>query len=175
MNDHPPDALFVQSLIDCQDRLCAYAAAMVGSLAIAEDLVQQTNLVIWREAKQFVPGTDFSAWACRILYYEVLAWRKRRSRERLVFDDAIVANIAEQAERISVTAPDRHRALIDCLSKLTDSQRDLLNARYQSDTSLNDYAARIGRPVDSLYQTLRRVRLQLGQCVDRFLNREQRA
>jgi len=127
---------FLQNLIACQDRLCAYATALVGSPAVAEDLVQQANLVIWRRAEDFEPGTDFGAWACRVLFYEVLAWRKRQARSRLVFDDAVLSMIAEQAEPICETAQTRRRALSDCLAKLTEAQRDLLNARYDSDQPL---------------------------------------
>ena len=50
MSDTPRNDAFLQQLIGCQDRLCAYATALMGSAAAAEDLVQQANLVIWRRA-----------------------------------------------------------------------------------------------------------------------------
>lgn len=170
---NPRDDAFLQQLIGCQDRLCAYAAALMGSAAAAEDLVQQANLVIWRRAENFEPGTEFGAWACRILYFEVLAWRKKQSRDRLVFDDAVLEQLALDAEPISRTAETRRRALDDCIGRLSEKNRQLLIARYDSDDSLKALAQQIGRPIGSLYQTLRRVRIQLADCVQRHLNREQ--
>jgi RNA polymerase sigma-70 factor (ECF subfamily) len=173
MSDTSRNDAFLKQLIGCQDRLCAYATALMGSPAAAEDLVQQANLVIWRRAETFEPGTEFGAWACRILYFEVLAWRKKQSRDRLVFDDAVLELLARDAEPISDTAETRRRALDDCIGKLSETHRRLLIARYDSDDSLTSLAAQLGRPIGSLYQTLRRVRIQLAGCVERFLNREQ--
>ncbi|QNN24861.1 sigma-70 family RNA polymerase sigma factor [Planctomycetales bacterium ZRK34] len=173
MPESPRNDDFLQQLIGCQDRLCAYATALMGSPGAAEDLVQQANLVIWRRAEDFEPGTEFGAWACRILYYEVLAWRKKQSRDRLVFDDAVLAQLAEDAEAVSETAETRRRALNDCINRLSDTHRRLLSARYESTDSMSTLAQQLGRPIGSLYQTLRRVRIQLAGCVQRYLNREQ--
>ena len=41
-----------------------------------DDLLQETNLVLWREFESFEIGTNFTAWAYRIAHNQVLAWRK---------------------------------------------------------------------------------------------------
>ena len=57
------------------------------------------NVVIWQKAANYVEGTDFWRWASQIAYFEVLTYRKRRGRDRLVFDDDLLASVAVEADR----------------------------------------------------------------------------
>ena len=42
--------------------------------------------------------TNFNAWACRIAYFRVLNYRRKKSREKLVFDDDVLDYLAERQE-----------------------------------------------------------------------------
>ena len=41
----------------------------------AEDVLQEANLVLWRKFDQYQEGTNFFAWACQIIRYEVLKYQ----------------------------------------------------------------------------------------------------
>src|SRR5262249_34859663 len=79
--------LFIRLLGQSHRSLHLYVMSLVPNRNDAEDILQQTNLVLWREFHQFEPGTNFTAWACRVAFNQVLAWRKRRQRDRLVFSE----------------------------------------------------------------------------------------
>ena len=64
----------------------------------AEEILQETNLVIWRKSHTYREGTNFYAWGCRIAVLEVLKFRDRRRRQAVILSDAFVEAIAREAE-----------------------------------------------------------------------------
>lgn len=164
---------FAQNLMACQDRLYAYAAALVGNMTAVDDIVQQTNLILWRKADQFEPGTEFGAWACRVAFYEILKHRQRLKREKLLFDDDLLSIMAERCEQFSDEATQRRSALRLCLKKLSPDQRELLERRYEPGASVADMAGELHRSAGSLSQELYRIRQALTDCIRKRLSQEQ--
>jgi len=160
---------FVHNLITCQPRVYAYILATLADRDLADEVLSETNLVLWRKADQYVEGTDFGAWACTIARYQVLAARQKLARDRLVFDDEVLARIADGAAQRTDDLDDRRRALRHCLRSLTRDQQDLLRARYTADGSVKALAEQLGRSVGSISQTLYRIRHTLLACIRRRL------
>ena len=165
---------FVTLLTQSQSSLYAYILSLVQDGVLAEDLLQETNLTRWHKAGDFDPETHFMAWACRVAYFKVLSDRRRRARDRHVFNDELLDYLAErQAQRIE--GLDRRRyALRDCLKRLSVSQRELIQKRYQPDGSVQAMAREQGRTVGVISQTLYRIRCKLIDCIHASLAVEPR-
>lgn len=163
---------FVQQLIGCQTRVYTYILSLLGDRDLADEVLQETNLVLWRKAEEFEPGTEFGAWACTIARFQVLAQRQKLARDKLVFDDDVLDLVAARAIERLADVPARQRALRRCLSLLTDEQRQMLLARYAEDGSVAKLAEELGRPAPSVSQSLYRVRQQLVTCIERRLAEE---
>lgn len=168
-NAAPPvaGAAFVREFTQCQRRLFLYVLSQVGNPVEAEEILQEANLVVWRKADQFEPGTNFYAWACRIATYEVLKFRDRRRREKLRFSDEFVAAIAEEADESLENDEARRAALAGCLGKLREEDRDLIQQRYAPGENGLSVAEALGRPINSVYQSLGRIRKVLLDCINR--------
>ena len=64
-----------------QRRIFGYLYTLVPDRHAAEDLLQETSLVICEKFHEFTTGTDFVAWACQIAWWRVRAAQKyARSR-----------------------------------------------------------------------------------------------
>jgi len=163
---------FVHTLLECQDALRAYVMALVMDPAEADDVVQEANVVLCRQADEFPQVKNFTAWACRIAYFEVLSSRKRRQRNRLLFDDSLLALLAEDAPRFVQDVGLRGHLLDRCLAELPEGQRELILKRYGPDGAVKSLAAELGRPVGSVQQTLYRIRLSLLDCIRRKMEDE---
>ena len=87
---------FVRVLLANQGNIHAYLTSLLGNLDQAEEVLQETNVVLCREANQFSTITDFTAWACRIAFFQVLKYRKQCQRDRHWFDDDLLSLIAEE-------------------------------------------------------------------------------
>ncbi len=107
---------FVRELLGCQDAVYSYIRSLVPRQSDAEDVLQQTNTVLLRKADEFNDVEDLTSWSCRVAYFEVLAYRTRQKRDRLLFDDGLVRLLADEAVSYAVGAERQAEALRHCLA-----------------------------------------------------------
>lgn len=169
----PPDSAeeFVFLLARHERLLGAYVMTMVPHPQDADDILQEAKVVMWRSFAKFQPGTNFGAWARKVAFHQVLAYRKRKHRDRLDFSEDFLRTVADEAEASADRLEQRERLLHDCVGKLPADHRDALHLRYHEGLSLEDMAARLDRTVGALYRLLSRVRQTLHECVTKSLNR----
>lgn len=157
-----------------QARIYGFISSLVPNRADAEDLLQETGLVVFSQASAFQPGTNFLAWANQIALNKILNYRTRQSRSPLRFGDEFVSALAEY--QLNDIRPDLadHSALIDCLEKLPASERRLVEDCYRSGTTIRQVADRLRRPVNMIYKRLRRIRELLRDCIRKAIALEGR-
>ncbi len=158
---------FLVLVTRAQRVLHAFILKLVPSLADADDILQQTNLVLWSKQEEFTPGTDFRAWAFRIARYQVMAYRKCKSLDRLVFRDALIDRLASRAEGRDDMLDIKRERLADCLQKLGARYRSILASRYADGLSGRQIAEKIGIKVDAVFQALHRARQALLECINK--------
>lgn len=165
----PPSDEFVQLFTRHQRRLYLFILSQLPGTQDADEVLQETNLVIWSKYHQFDINTNFFAWSAQIATYEILKFRQRRQREKLRFSDDFVQAVATEVLERSDELDVRRRALDQCLQKLRDSDRDLIRRRYEPGERGKHLAEDLGRPANSVYQSLGRIRRTLLECINRTL------
>ncbi|MCP4891330.1 MAG: sigma-70 family RNA polymerase sigma factor [Planctomycetaceae bacterium] len=160
-----PSFEFVQLLTSHQSRLYAYVLSLLGDRTQAEDVLQETNAVLWRKASEFQLGTNFGAWMLKVAYFQVMAHRRRLTRDRLIFDDDFLQDMAEGAEKQGERQGENQRRLGDCIGKLTERYQELIRRRYTDGATLKSIAAQSGQSENSIKQALFRARAALIECV----------
>ncbi len=108
----------------------------------------------------------------KIAQVQVLAFYKKRQRNRLTFDEALVTAIVDQGIQDCGNLELRRRALVECLRKLPEAHRQLITQRYEPGSSVNMLAAEQGKTPKAMSEMLRRIRASLLDCIDRTLARE---
>lgn len=140
---------------------------MPAETALVDDVLQETNLVLWRNAEQYDLARPFMPWACRIAFFQVKSARRDASRDRHLFNSELVDLLAaEQFDDEDETAA-LDRALQDCLAELPREKRELIIDRYRPDASVGELATIRGQKPNTVYQELHRIRLLLEACVER--------
>lgn len=152
-----------------QRRLYLFILSQIPSVQDAEEILQNANCVMLAKHGQFAPGTNFVAWASQIAVYEILKFRKRAGRDRLRFSDDFLQAVADEAPATLDNVEERRRALELCLEKLRPGDRRIVEERYRPGTRGRDLAEELGRPANSLYQSLGRIRRTLLECIERQL------
>lgn len=166
-------AEFAERLRPDQTRLYGYIHSLVRDLNDADDLFQQTTLVLWKKFGDFDRSRSFFAWACGIARLEVANFLRSRGRQKLYFsDDLNLLLIEAQEEMSNDELEDRRDALANCVEKLRQPDRDLLAECYGDTAGVNEAAGRRGRSSQSVYNSLRRIRRALFECVARVLGQE---
>ena len=80
-----------------QPRLFAYVLTMIPKWHDAEEVLQETSVVLWQAFGQFQLGTDFRAWANKTALNQVLSFRKRHKRLAVPLSERFVEAIAGNA------------------------------------------------------------------------------
>ncbi len=155
-----------------QSRLRGLVRCLLVRPADVEDVLQEINSVLWEKASEFQAGTDFWAWASQIARFKALNHIRKYSRDRLVFDDQWLNELADLAEERLSQIDHRRDALEGCLNELPPPQRQLIDLRYAGGHAIESIAEIIGRPQASIRQTLYRVRQTLLACIQSKLEAE---
>ncbi len=157
---------YVTQLTEHQTAIRAYIASLLPGSSEVGDVVQNTNVVLWQKRGRFEKGGNFLAWAFAIARYEVKHHRDRLRRDgaRLVFSDKLIDSLAAD-DRPDGDEEDYLRALDACYEKLSARQKELVDFRYTSGKSLEQYSRQTGASAVSLRSALLRVRKALKHCV----------
>jgi RNA polymerase sigma-70 factor, ECF subfamily len=173
MGRSKPTDQFVRLVTDHQIRLYAWILSIVGNPHDVRDVLQDVNVVIWQKAAEYVDGTDFWRWVSQIAYFEVLTYRKRRGRERLVFDDDFLGFVAVEADQRTESIDDDLVALRRCVEKLPPLEQDLVRERYSLGSSVKRLAELRGKSPGAIAQALYRIRVNLADCIEQEREHEQ--
>ncbi|MDA7938066.1 sigma-70 family RNA polymerase sigma factor [Pirellulales bacterium] len=148
-----------------QPRLYGFILKRLADQDQARDVLQRTNLVICQKAADYTPGTSFTAWTFTIARYQLMAWRKNQSRNRLVFSDTVYEHIDGKTEPSEVDDDARVDALKECMKKLNPDERDLLEQRYRHGIPFATIASTMNASVDAIGMRLSRIRRRLAKCI----------
>ena len=148
-----------------QRRIFSYIYTLVPSRHDAEDLLQETCVVICDKFDDFEVGTDFVAWACQIAYWRVRYARQRFARSKVVFNQDVLEAVAQTAVTMTEEIDIRHEALAQCLRKLPAKDRDFVLTRYEPGNGVSEAARLSGRSMVAAYKALTRIRKLLFDCV----------
>jgi RNA polymerase sigma-70 factor (ECF subfamily) len=171
--DNPPDTadyeLFLALFTKSQGRIQAFIRTLVHDPTQADDVFQATSLVLWRSFATFRRDAAFLPWALGTARHQVLLhWRTRR-RDRHVFNEALLVDLADSTVTALEMSEARMAALEACIAGLSERQRELLRMFYGENQRAENIARHWGRTVHAVYKALKVMRKALFDCVTRRL------
>lgn len=163
---------FLELLLRHEPMVRAAIRAVVRRAEDVDEIMQAVSLVAWRKFDSLTDYEGFGSWACVIARYEVLKFQRGRARDRFVLDEVLVEQILEEAVSDGDARRKRLSLLERCLEKLPEARRKLLLQAYSPGCTTRALAEQLGKSEDALYQLLRRLRMELKQCVEYGLSNE---
>lgn len=148
-------------------RLYAYILAFEHDRVAADEVFQETSLILWREFDKFRPEAPFLPWATAISFNQLRKYWRQRKRDRRMLGDALLDQLALDAASLGDELDERRLALADCLQKLPQRDRQLIDLYYGTTAKANTVAEQMGRSVHTVYKSLQRVRGLLMDCIER--------
>jgi RNA polymerase sigma-70 factor (ECF subfamily) len=127
-------------------RTYRFVLRLTADAALAEDIVSEVFLDVWRQAVGFKGKSRVSTWILAIARYKALSALRGRSDEQL--DDCTATAIADPADDPGMMAEqqDRSRIVRKCLSQLSTTHREMLDLVYYQEKSVEEVAQIIGVP-----------------------------
>ena len=151
-----------------------YIYVLVHDEVAADDVLQETVMVMLTKFQEFKPGTNFVAWAIRIAYYQALKHLASRNK-RLVFNTELIEKLAQRAAAHTQQESHQQVALRRCMQKLSSRDRRLIELRYEDGSSVKKISQQVSRSAKGIYQSLNRIRWQLLECIQRHRSLEEHA
>ena len=164
-----PGEDFVRLFTQSQRALYLSIIPLVQTTADAEEVLQETNVVMLSKWTQFQPGTNFLAWCRAIARLEVFRFRRSRHHRVLLLGDDVVGLLADRMEEQPSDFELRRDALTKCIGKLRTQDQEIIRRRYTTGSTGDSVAQQLGRPANSVYQSLGRIRRVLLECIRRQL------
>ncbi len=159
---------FVRLLTAEQGRLSSYIRMLVFDHHEANNVLQETNLILWRKVGDFQLGTSFVAWARKIAYWQVQAHLRDKKRDRLCFSEELAQQLADTY--LPQEREDELRgALRKCMQVLGNRELELLRWRYEDEVPVVDLAEKTGKTPSAIKSRLMRVRKSLFACIQQRL------
>ena len=172
MSDDPNTEFL--TLLTTHDRaLSLYVYGLVPAHADADDILQQTKMVMWRSFSQFELGTNFIAWARKIAFHQILGYRRQSKRVHIPLSEQMLEQVGHEVAKLSDHGQARREALESCLHTLPAEHRQIVLMRYFEDLEVVLFAERVYSTAGAVYRALSRLRYTLLECVEKRLQNEE--
>lgn len=162
------DQLVREGIEKSQNELHFYILRIYPNHGATEDILQETNSVIWSKREEFRADSNFMAWAKTIAKFQTLSYLKSRNHKSwLHFDSELVRELAYQVEELDALQAHREAQLRECLKSLNEKDSELVFRRYVQKQSLREISQETGRSEGGLKQAFMRIRQILRICIQR--------
>ena len=164
MSDSSVSFEFSQNLVGIQRNLYSFILSLLSNRNDAEDVLQETNLILCRKSKEYDPDGNFRSWAFNIARYQVLAHLTKRRRSKVCFSNELTEVLASEDFDIRQHQLTQ-KALQACYDLLPDHMREIAKLRFKEDASMKEICKTLNRPIGAISGTLFRIRQNLIKCV----------
>ena len=165
---------FIERFVRVQSQVYGYIVTLLPARTDADDLFQQTSLVLWQKRLQYDPSREFLSWACGIAHNLVRNHLRRHRREKVYLSDGVLEKLSEARHAATQRIEQKLRHLTDCLGRLPAEQRELLELCYLGTEPIKTIAGNRRIEPSALYKRLDRIRWTLMECMDEFAGEEER-
>ena len=127
-------------------RVYRFILRLVGNATLAEDLISEVFLDVWRQAGRFEGRSAVSTWVLAIARFKALSAMRRKPDEEL--DDEAAGAIEDPADdpEVTVQKKDKGEILRKCLTALSPEHREIIDLVYYHDKTVEEVAGLVGIP-----------------------------
>ena len=146
-------------------RVYRFIVRLTGNQSLAEDLVSEVFLDVWRTASHFEGRSQVSTWLLSIARFKALTALRQRKHEDIEQED--VLEIADEADtpEASLDRSNTSAILRACVAKLSPAHREIINLVYYHEKSVEEAGAIIGIPQSTVKTRMFYARKQLAELL----------
>lgn len=139
---------------------------IVRDETLAEDLLSEVFLDVWRQAVSFEGRSSVSTWLLAIARYKALSARRRRTEAHL--DDEVAAAIPDPSDdpERALQNKDRHAVLRRSLARLSPEHGEVIDLVYYHGKSVKEVAEVVGVGEATVKTRMYYARRKLAELVE---------
>jgi len=93
---------FLRLYVECEESLRGFVRSLLPTLEDAREVMQETAAVLWKKYDQLDDPKNFRRWAFGVARFEVLAYRRDKARDRHIFGEELITQLALESEKIAL-------------------------------------------------------------------------
>jgi RNA polymerase sigma-70 factor (ECF subfamily) len=146
-------------------RVFRFLVRLVNNDALAEELLNEVFIAVWRHAGQFRGRSRVSTWLLAIARQKALSVLTRRTEEEL--DEIALRSIEDPADNpeASLRKVERNRLLRGCLEQLSPAHREVIDFVYYHERTIEEVAEILAIPNSTVKTRMFYARKRLGELV----------
>jgi len=146
-------------------RVFRFGLRLVRDEQIAEDLIGEVFLDVWRQAGKFERRSAVSTWLLAITRFKALSALRRRKDVELEDDAANAIEDTSDDPEVTTQKKDTSEALRKCLSALSAEHREIVDLVYYHEKSVEEVAGIVGIPENTVKTRLFYARKKLAELL----------
>jgi RNA polymerase sigma-70 factor, ECF subfamily len=127
-------------------RVYRFVLRLVGNPTVAEDLISDVFLDVWRQAGKFEARSAVSTWVLAIARFKALSAMRRKPEEELDEEAAGAVEDPSDDPEVAVQKKDKGEVLRKCLTALSAEHREIIDLVYYHEKSVEEVAGIVGIP-----------------------------
>ncbi len=144
-------------------KIFRFAMRMVPSEAMAEDVVSEVFLHVWRNAASFEGRSEASTFLLAIARNKAYSHLRKRRHDELDDEQAAAIEDPGGAPEAALQKKNKGEALRACLDRLSREQREVMDLAYYHDKSIEDVAEIVGIPAGTVKTRMFHARKRLAE------------
>jgi len=145
----------------------AFIRSTIRDFHRSEDVMQEVAATAAEKFDQYDRQRPFPPWALGIARNKVLAYLRKNTNDRHVFDDETVGKIATVCVEVEGELSDMRSALEICMEQVKGRARKILEMRYVRNQTPAVISRATGMSANAVSVMLHRVRQALRECIQR--------
>jgi len=146
-------------------RVYRFIVGLAQDESLAEDLVSEVFLDVWRKAGQFQARSEVSTWLLAIARNKTYSALRHRTDAQL--DEHFAAAIEDPADSPGsvLDKKDRSAVLAHCLTRLSPAHREIIDLAYYHEKSIEEVAQITGVPVATVKTRMYYARKRMAELL----------
>jgi RNA polymerase sigma-70 factor (ECF subfamily) len=146
-------------------RIYRFIVGLTRDASLAEDLVSEVFLDVWRKAGQFEARSKVSTWLFAIARHKTYTAFEHRTDAQL--DEHFAAAIEDPADGPGsiLDKKDRSAVLAHCLTRLSPAHREIIDLVYYHEKSIEEVAQITGIPLATVKTRMHYARKRMAEML----------
>src|SRR5437870_2448658 len=146
-------------------RVFRFVLRLVRDATVAEDLISEVFLDVWRQAGRFEGRSAVSTWLLAIGRFKALSALRRRPDQKL--DDETAEAIEDPTDdpEVALAKKDKSAVIRKCLTGLSAEHREIIDLVYYHEKSVEEVAEIVGIPENTVKTRMFYARKKLAELL----------
>ena len=146
-------------------RVYRFVLRLVNNPSVAEDLISDVFLDVWRQASRFEARSAVSTWLLAIARFKALSALRKRPEAELDEETAERIEDTSDTPEIALQKKNKSEVLRECLKSLSPEHREIIDLVYYHEKSVEEVAELVGIPENTVKTRMFYARKRLSELL----------